>query len=1556
MSRSLGVLTLDLIAKTGGFEQGMDRASRRVRQTANEMEAAKRAADRLVAGIAAAAAGFATAATAMAVSSARSIDATAKMAQQIGTTTEVLTGMRFAAQQFANISDQQFDMSMRRMTRRIAEAAEGSGAAKGALDAMGLSARELARLSPEKQMLAIADAMHRTERQADRLRYTMAIFDTEGMALVPALQQGAEAFEQNIELARRFGVVVSTEAAQAAEQFTTNMGLLSKAQEGFRNQLAEAVLPILADFSGHLVEIAQRIGPMGETIEKALKAAGVAAAATAAIFVSRLIGSITASAMAWTAATAEAARYQMTLARMAASAAGASTAVTAMTGAAAGGMAVMGRVAQVALGVLGGPAGLLVTAGLTAAAFLTMGRDARTAATDVDALTESLDTYNRRQLESAAFNLENELVELSKQAEGHGQILRGLINDYDGLTARYGENYEGLRNVRQAIRDEEEALEAVISTIAKKSPLLAEITQRLWDMDAASRGAAGGVETLNEAMTNEAGKTYLERLADQAITAGLKTQREQLEALVAAGKLVYTPEDLEKARKHADHIDRMRAAYKGAGSAAKEFESSVKSLLDTYLPQEKALSDLHKNLALLDKAQKAGIVTGQNYVKALESINKAYAKQVNDLLPESIKKAQEQVKAAKEQQKQLQLQVRTFGLAESAILALAAADTAAAIAKLEATRASEIADGATVERVKNIDAEIQALRELRDLQLGSAGLQSQIEWKEAQKQQWEEWARDVEQIFDRVGQSLTDAIFDGGKSGKDLLRDMFKGLTFNILINPVMKSLQGMVTQQLGGLFGLQGPQQSGAGGLLQNASSLNSIFGAGYQALTGASVGASPASLAYANTVGAFGGDSIGALISANGGWEGALSGLSTATNAAFVTGAITAAPTVAATLSAPLASSMATTTFSASLSGGAAAGAAGGAAAGGAGGLVSGLASAAPWIAGGLAVASAFGLFDDRLPTTRRSQMGASHMLPDGTFEVTHWDDRQDMATQEAARSFAEQAVKSANELFEKAGVDAAIWGFQTLMESSILGDKQGVGSSGQVRVGDVIRDIGLTVESSWTRHGVGGWSEAEMLPRLQADIQLTILEAFQAAGDALPSVLSGMLEGVDIRSLGAEQALALSQQFQLVIEQVGAFQLAVESLPFATLRDLSFDAAANLISFAGGLEALDAGMSTYFQNFYSEAEQLDWLSQQLSTAFEGIGQVMPDVTQGADAAKAAYRELVESLDVTTEEGQRAYATLMTLSGGFAELVTGLEGLNDSVGALREREGLERQWLALIGDETELRRRDLELLDPSNRALQEMIWLRQDEMKAADEAARVIAEAQEAARAVEQERYGLETQLLQLQGDTVALRARELDALSPLNRGLQQQIWTLQDAAAAQQAYERSIQSVTGSLAGIRETVLLDQLGSDDARYGYFKQQADGLARLLPQLTDESAITQTISQIASITGRAYGLLDDEQKQSMGDEFLDYIDRTETIATRQIQAIQEGQRQAAKEQAEAMAKAVAHEVGRIANAIIKSVEGMPASTANAIRNAVAQNTGQRTTQYREVEFAEVNA
>lgn len=250
-TRALGTLTIDLIARTSGFTQGMDRARRNAKSNADQIwksiERVRLATITL---------GPAAAATlgAWVNSMSKTMDSAVKMADQIGTTTEALTGLRYAAQQMSNVSDQTLDMSLRRMTRRIAEAAAGSGAAKNALEDLGLSAKELVSLSVDEQFLRISDAMSQAGDQGSRLRNTMAIFDTEGVPLITTLAQGREEIQKYVAEAERFGIVISEDAARAASDFQSNLTRLNAMVSGVGITLGNQLMPVLNDFIQGAIE------------------------------------------------------------------------------------------------------------------------------------------------------------------------------------------------------------------------------------------------------------------------------------------------------------------------------------------------------------------------------------------------------------------------------------------------------------------------------------------------------------------------------------------------------------------------------------------------------------------------------------------------------------------------------------------------------------------------------------------------------------------------------------------------------------------------------------------------------------------------------------------------------------------------------------------------------------------------------------------------------------------------------------------------------------------------------------------------------------------------------------------------------------------------------------------------------------------------------------------------------------------------------------------------------------------------------------------------------
>src|SRR5690606_30253153 len=135
-SRSLGTLTLDLVARTAGFERGLDKAGRKSKSTMKQLEKDVNKAAKALAGLGVA---VGAAATAMVVSSMKTSDALAKQARLLGFTTESLATYRLLAEQ-AGISSQTFDTAIQRMVRRTAEAAKGTGEAVNALKELGLSA------------------------------------------------------------------------------------------------------------------------------------------------------------------------------------------------------------------------------------------------------------------------------------------------------------------------------------------------------------------------------------------------------------------------------------------------------------------------------------------------------------------------------------------------------------------------------------------------------------------------------------------------------------------------------------------------------------------------------------------------------------------------------------------------------------------------------------------------------------------------------------------------------------------------------------------------------------------------------------------------------------------------------------------------------------------------------------------------------------------------------------------------------------------------------------------------------------------------------------------------------------------------------------------------------------------------------------------------------------------------------------------------------------------------------------------------------------------------
>lgn len=176
-----------------------------------------------------------------------SLDATdslGKTARKIGVTTEALASMRYAAE-LTGVSTDTMDMALQRFTRRAAEAAMGTGEAKGALKELNLNAKELLKLPLEQQMGELAGAFENVATDADKVRLAMKLFDSEGVALVNTLGLGKEGLMQMAAEAGRLGLALSQDAVLGVEKANDAFTRVTSTFKGLRDQTVAKLAPAL---------------------------------------------------------------------------------------------------------------------------------------------------------------------------------------------------------------------------------------------------------------------------------------------------------------------------------------------------------------------------------------------------------------------------------------------------------------------------------------------------------------------------------------------------------------------------------------------------------------------------------------------------------------------------------------------------------------------------------------------------------------------------------------------------------------------------------------------------------------------------------------------------------------------------------------------------------------------------------------------------------------------------------------------------------------------------------------------------------------------------------------------------------------------------------------------------------------------------------------------------------------------------------------------------------------------------------------------------------------
>lgn len=171
-------------------------------------------------------------------------DSLAKAAGRIGTTTDQLSKLQYVAG-LTGVETATLNMAMQRLTRRVSEAANGSGEARGALKELGLDAEKLAQTPLEGKMIALSKAFTENADSVDHTRLAMRLFDSEGVALVNTLNLGEQGMRDLMKEAELLGVVMDENAAAGVEAANDALFRLTRIGKGLTDQFVAALAPAL---------------------------------------------------------------------------------------------------------------------------------------------------------------------------------------------------------------------------------------------------------------------------------------------------------------------------------------------------------------------------------------------------------------------------------------------------------------------------------------------------------------------------------------------------------------------------------------------------------------------------------------------------------------------------------------------------------------------------------------------------------------------------------------------------------------------------------------------------------------------------------------------------------------------------------------------------------------------------------------------------------------------------------------------------------------------------------------------------------------------------------------------------------------------------------------------------------------------------------------------------------------------------------------------------------------------------------------------------------------
>ncbi len=274
---TVATLTFDIVGQSAKLRSELAKANRDTKQWADKTRkmvntSVKAFGVMTVAG----AAGLATIYT----KSASAADRLGKFSDQVGEMPGRIQGLRRAAD-LTGESTEALDSALEKMVKRLGDATRGTGEAAKWVKEFGLNTDEFFSMSPAEQFGVIGDKINTLSTQQEKAAASSAFFSRSGLGLVNTVSLGSVELNKITQEVRDYGLELTRIDIAKIEAANDSWLRSSEITDGFGNQLAVELAPIVEALSNEFLNSAKEAGGLGsvasDVVNYLTKAVGFAA-------------------------------------------------------------------------------------------------------------------------------------------------------------------------------------------------------------------------------------------------------------------------------------------------------------------------------------------------------------------------------------------------------------------------------------------------------------------------------------------------------------------------------------------------------------------------------------------------------------------------------------------------------------------------------------------------------------------------------------------------------------------------------------------------------------------------------------------------------------------------------------------------------------------------------------------------------------------------------------------------------------------------------------------------------------------------------------------------------------------------------------------------------------------------------------------------------------------------------------------------------------------------------------------------------------------------------